>query len=226
MAPESTAHPQASRQSKPQRLAVRIAVAVAVVIWLAGVVLGTQFLWAYKSTPGANAVAPAKWPGSKLVTLASGRSTLVMFVHPLCSCTRASLAELESVLRQSDGRVSAWIMVLHPGGTSDAWQKSSTLDSARHLAGVHLVMDTDGAEADRFGAATSGQVVLYDAQGKLQFSGGITGARGHVGDNTGEARVVSFVNTGTADSHEHSVYGCGLHDPNPRTDPSPADPTT
>src|SRR4029079_14053071 len=115
-----------------------------------------------------NAVAPAKWPGSKLVKLAPGHSTLVMFVHPLCSCTRASLAELESVLQQSDGRVSAWIMVLHPGGTSDEWQRSSTLDSARHLPGVHLVMDTDGAEADRFGAATSGQVVLYDARGQLQ----------------------------------------------------------
>jgi len=226
MAPESRVSSHASGESKPQRLAVRIAVAVAVVLWLAGVVLGTQFVWAYKTTPGVSAVAPAKWPGSKLVAPAVGRSTLVMFVHPLCSCTRASLAELESVLRQSDGRVSAWVMVLHPGGTSDEWQNSSTLAAARHIPGVHLVMDTDGAEADRFRAATSGQVVLYDAQGELQFSGGITGARGHVGDNTGEARVVSFVNTGTADSHEHSVYGCGLHDPNPRTDPPAAGPTT
>jgi len=226
MASRSPFSSRASVKSKPQRLAVRIAVAIAVVIWLAGVVVGTRFLWAYKSLPGANAIAPAKWPGSKLIEPATGRSTLVMFVHPLCSCTRASLAELESVLRQSDGRVSAWVIVLHPGGTSDAWQKSSTLDSARHLPGVHLVVDADGAEAERFGAATSGQVVLYDAQGQLQFRGGITGARGHVGDNTGEARVVSFVNTGTADSHEHSVYGCGLHDPNPRMDPSPAGPKT
>jgi hypothetical protein len=226
MAPESIVSPRASHDSKPQRLAVRIAVAVAVVIWLVGVVLGTQFLWAYKTTPGATAAAPANWPGSKLVAPASGHSTLVMFVHPLCSCTRASLAELESVLRQSDGRVSAWVMVLHPGGTSDEWQRSSTLDAARHIPGVHVVMDAEGAEADRFGAATSGQVVLYNAQGQLQFSGGITGARGHVGENTGEARVVSFVNTGTADSHEHSVYGCGLHDPNPRTDSSQAGPTT
>jgi hypothetical protein len=218
MAPQPTVNPRVSGESKPQRVAVRIAVAVALILWLAGVIFGTRVLWAYKSTPGANAVAPAKWPGSRLVTPASGRSTLVMFVHPLCSCTRASLSELESVLRQSGDRVSAWVMVLNPGGASDEWKKSSTLESARHLAGVHLVMDTDGAEAGRFGAATSGQVLLYDAHGQLQFSGGITGARGHVGDNTGEARVVSFVNTGTADSHEHSVYGCGLHDPNPRTD--------
>jgi hypothetical protein len=210
-----------SPESKPQRAAVRVAVVVAVLIWLAGVLLGLQFLWTYKSTPGTNATAPARWPGSTLITPAAGRSTLVMFVHPLCSCTRASLTELDSILTRSSGRLTAWVLILHPDGTSGEWEKSATLTAARRLHDVHVISDGDGSEAGRFGASTSGQVVLYDAQGRLQFSGGITGARGHVGDNTGEARVVSFVNTGTADSHVHAVFGCGLHDPNPRTDAAP-----
>jgi hypothetical protein len=205
---------------------VRVAVIIAVLLWLVGVVLGMERLWAYKSTPGTNAVAPAKWPGSKLIAPEKGRSTLVMFVHPLCSCTRASLAELGDVLSHSEGRVSTWVIVLHPEGASGDWEKSGTLNAARHLRDVRIVTDTDGVEADRFGAATSGQVVLYDAQGRLQFSGGITGARGHVGENTGEARVISIVNTGTADKHEHEVFGCGLHDPNPRIESAPAGPTS
>jgi glyoxylase-like metal-dependent hydrolase (beta-lactamase superfamily II) len=34
---------------------------------------------------------------------------------------------------------------------------------------------------------TSGHVLVYDRSGKLLFSGGIAGARGQEGDNTGSA---------------------------------------
>ena len=52
-----------------------------------------------------------------------------------------------------------------------------------------MLRDDDGAEARRFGAETSGQTLLYDARGALAFSGGITGARGHAGDNAGRASL-------------------------------------
>jgi hypothetical protein len=105
------------------------------------------------------------------------------------------------------------VLFLHPEGVTADWMTSGTWNEARRIRGVHVIADRDGVEADRFGAATSGQVVLYDARGNLQFSGGITGARGHVGDNTGQQRVLDLVNRGTADAHDHAVFGCGLHDP-------------
>jgi hypothetical protein len=184
--------------------------------WVGGLAYGVQRLWAYKSTPGATAAAPATWPGSPRITPVPGRTTLVMFVHPMCSCTRASLSELTNILQQSAGRVDAWVLVLRPQGAVEGWEHNGTWDAARRLQGVQVVLDEDGNEAERFHASTSGQVVLYDAAGDLQFSGGITGARGHVGANAGEARVVSLLNEGTADRHDHAVFGCGLHDPNPR----------
>jgi hypothetical protein len=141
-----------------------------------------------------------------------------MFIHPQCSCTRASLAELRSILNDAQGSLATWVVVLRPEGVPDEWAHSGTWDTARHMAGVTVVTDPEGLEADRFGAATSGDTVLYDAKGQLLFSGGITAARGHVGNNTGRQRVLSLLATGTADSHAHEVYGCGLHDPNPRTD--------
>ncbi len=58
-----------------------------------------------------------------------------------------------------------------------------------------------GAE---LGSSTSGQVLLYDPSGRLAFSGGITAARGHVGDNAGSDAIVGLVmgwpvvNTSTA----------------------------
>jgi hypothetical protein len=76
------------------------------------------------------------------------------------------------------------------------------------------MIDDEGAEANRFHAATSGQTLLYDADGRLLFSGGITGSRGHAGDNAGENAIVSWVNSGAAARTETSVFGCALFDPN------------
>jgi hypothetical protein len=193
-------------------------IALGVLAWVSGIAWGIQKIQAYSSTPGVVAAAPASWPGSALVEPKQGESTLVMFMHPQCSCTRASLAELQAILDRTHGAVSAWVVVLKPNAMGDEWTHSATWKAARAMPGVTVVMDQEGAEAGRFGASTSGHTVLYDARGQLQFTGGITAARGHVGDNTGRQRVVSLVETDTADSHQHEVYGCGLHDPHPRMD--------
>jgi hypothetical protein len=196
----------------------RAVIAIGVLAWVGGVAWGLQKIESYSFTPGTASAAPAKWPGSRLVSPQAGRSTLVMFMHPQCSCTRASLEELKTIIESTRGAVSAWVVVLKPHGMDDEWAHSDTWETARNLSGVTVVVDNNGSEADRFGALTSGQTVLYSPAGKLEFSGGITLARGHVGENSGERRVVSLVTTGKADASGHDVYGCGLHDPDPRTD--------
>jgi hypothetical protein len=194
-----------------------------VLAWVAGVAWGLQKIQVYSTTPGATAVAPASWPGSPTLKPAAGKSTLVMFIHPQCSCTRASLAELQAILDETRGALSVWVVVLKLNEMPDEWTRSGTWEAARHMTGVTVVEDVEGTEADRFGASTSGDTVLYDAESHLQFHGGITAARGHVGNNTGRQRVVSLVTKGEADSHTHEVYGCGLHDPHPRMDDSSMD---
>ena len=47
---------------------------------------------------------------------ASHAQTLVMFVHPRCPCTRASIAELERVVAQSGGTVKPRIVFSLPDG--------------------------------------------------------------------------------------------------------------
>jgi hypothetical protein len=44
----------------------------------------------------------------------------------------------------------------------------------------------------------------------LIFSGGITGSRGHAGDNAGEMTLVSLLTRGQADRSGTSVFGCPL----------------
>jgi hypothetical protein len=81
---------------------------------------------------------------------------------------------------------------------------------AAAIPGVHPIEDIDGGEIRKFGAATSGQVLLYDASGRLQFNGGITASRGHAGDNDGRDAVASLLRSGRAPLHTAFVFGCSL----------------
>jgi hypothetical protein len=72
-----------------------------------------------------------------------------------------------------------------------------------------VIEDRGEHERRRFAVATSGQVVVYDATGRLRFSGGITADR-HGGPNPGRA-AVERVLRGEADTPaEAAVFGCPL----------------
>jgi hypothetical protein len=115
-------------------------------------------------------------------------------------------------MAQSQGHLSAYVLFLKPSGFSDGWEKTDLWQSAAGIPGVKPIVDDDGVEARRFHATTSGQTVLYDAEGRLLFSGGITLARGHAGDNAGRSAIVSLVNAKIAEQAETPVFGCPLFD--------------
>jgi hypothetical protein len=68
------------------------------------------------------------------------------------------------------------------------------------------------ALARRFAAMTSGHALLYGPNGHLLFSGGITFARGHSGDNPGCDAVIALITTGENESRTAAVFGCSLLD--------------
>jgi hypothetical protein len=113
-------------------------------------------------------------------------------------------------MTQAQGRVTAYVLFVRPPGFSEGWEQTDLWASAAAIPGVTALRDDGGVEAGRFHAATSGQTALYDAAGNLLFSGGITGARGHAGDNAGRAAVVSLLTTGEAERRDAPVFGCPL----------------
>jgi hypothetical protein len=137
-----------------------------------------------------------------------------MLVHPHCPCTRATIGELAELMAHCQGRLTAYVLFLKPAGFSDDWEKTDLWQSAASIPGVNVIVDDDGAEARRFHSATSGQTILYDAEGHLLFSGGITASRGHAGDNDGQSAIISLVNDGAASRTVTSVFGCPLFDAN------------
>jgi hypothetical protein len=200
-------HPSRSR-------ALRLILLASTVSWLLVVSTGLWILWGYENTPGASAKPPVLWPAESRIQRAPDRATLVLIAHPHCPCTRATVGELAAIMAHAQGRLNAYVLFLRPAGFSDDWEKTDLWQTAAGIPGVSVVVDDGGAEAHRFNSSTSGQTILYDAAGHLLFSGGITGSRGHSGDNAGRSAIVSLVNAGTADRADTFVFGCPLFDKN------------
>lgn len=180
------------------------------IFWLICAVGGLWVVWAYDNGPGVAANSPARWPAGTKLSLAGDRPTLVFLAHPQCSCTRASLGELAEALARAAARPKTYVVFLKPSAFADGWEKTGLWETAAGLPDTTVVRDDDGREAIRFGAATSGQTLLYDAEGDLLFSGGITGARGHAGDNVGRATVIALLNHLETDRAATQVFGCSL----------------
>jgi hypothetical protein len=183
---------------------------IAAILWLAGAGTGLYVVWAYDNTPGAAATPPDHWPANDAVALATDRPTLVLLAHPQCFCTQATLAELTEVLARADVTPRTYVLFLKPQGVPAGWTDTTLWRQASALPGVKVMRDDEGLKARQFGAETSGQIVLYDAHGTLIFSGGITGSRGHAGENPSRTALVGLLNDPSSEHRRTSVFGCPL----------------
>jgi hypothetical protein len=183
--------------------------AMAALVWAATVGAAYQAIRRFESTPGVAAVAHASWPGGSRVRRAAGTWTLVMLIHPHCSCSRASVAELEAVLEKAPRTVQTYVLVYRPREFPAGWERTDVVAAAMRLHRAHVLIDEDGAEARLFGGFTSGQTFLYDANGRLRFDGGITLLRGHAGLNSGRAGIIRIASTQTG-TGKHPVFGCAI----------------
>jgi len=200
-----------SRPRTPSSLPLALAGAA----WMLAVLGGMSTLWDHANRPGRSAHPPSHWPEQSRIERSPGRATLVMLVHPQCPCSRASVGELAALMAHAQGRLSAHVLFVEPPGLSDDWTGTDLWESAGAIPGVETVRDRDGVEARHFDAATSGQVVLYDTGGALRFSGGITAARGHSGDNGGRDAILALLAGSPSPSNETPVFGCALFDTGP-----------
>lgn len=178
--------------------------------WLSVAVSGLYIVWAYDNAPGLAATAGPAWPEHTALTRATDRPTVVVLAHPLCDCTRATLGELAEALARTSVKPKTYVVFLKPSSMPDGWEKTDLWESATRLPGTTIIKDEDGHEAEHFGALTSGQTMVYDAQGSLRFSGGITGARAHAGDNAGRSAVVALLNQLPNQHAATNVFGCSL----------------
>ncbi len=190
-------------------------------VWIVAIGCGVVYAWVYESTSAAVAAAADRWPAGSTCTLSPEGATLVMFVHPHCPCSRATLAELAVLMTHCRGRLHAEVMFLQPPSFSDEWTHSDLWESASRIPDVAARIDVGAAEQRRFGARVSGETFVYSAGGELLFHGGITAGRGHVGDNAGRTAIESLVAApghgsrvgGVSQVRGTPVFGCQLQSP-------------
>jgi hypothetical protein len=183
----------------------------ATLVWGLAVAGGLLALQLHGASPGQSGSALDHWPSPCRIPLTGGRPTLIVAVHALCPCTRASVAELERLLIRCEGQVEVYVLIFRPRRVGHGWDPTDGLRSLGITTGVHLIDDPAGEEAARFGAYTSGLVALYARDGRLLFRGGITGSRGHEGDNEGWRAVLGLIQGNTSPHpRETPVFGCPI----------------
>lgn len=196
-----------SAKMKP---AFTVGLGAASVAWIFAVLAGTTLLLQHDYAECPVGPISGQWPKVQEVGLDSQKDTLLMFVHPRCPCTRASINELNRIMARANGDLVAHALFVLPHSLPQSWAETGKWFTARSIPGVTVQTDLDGKLASAFGAKTSGYVVLYNSRGQLLFQGGITSTRGHEGDNLGEDAILAYATGKDPGIHRTPVYGCLL----------------
>jgi hypothetical protein len=178
--------------------------------WMTALAFGARVLFKYETTPGMVGPVSASWPAVSIVPRQPDQPTLLMFAHPHCPCTRASIGELAQIMAHAVGKVNACVLFVKPPGAGPDWDDTDLRSSAAAIPGVTVLTDENGNEAARFGAQTSGHTLVFDRGGTLAFSGGITASRGHAGNNAGENAVLAALTQQALPRARTPVFGCSL----------------
>src|SRR5690349_12190939 len=90
-------------------------------IWFCAIAFGLCLLWRHDTTPGHAATVPSEWPAASSLARVPGRATLVMFAHPRCPCTWASLSELAQLMARCPEQAAAYVLFYKPGNRPAGW---------------------------------------------------------------------------------------------------------
>ena len=178
-------------------------------LWLFILVAGISAFAKFAYTPGETAHAPKLWPALTRLKAPNQLPKLLVFVHPKCGCSEATLRNLEKILPDLVNKVQIKI-VMNDLGDPAMLQGSKAFAQASAFKNVDIVVDHGGYETAAFGVKTSGQAMLYDETGHLVFQGGLTPFRGHEGVSEGEISVVKWIQTREMVWKDTSVFGCAM----------------
>jgi hypothetical protein len=192
------------------RLRGSAALAAILAIWTPAVAFGIHKLLQYSYTPGRPATAAPIWPVNPWVEQARNRPTLLLFVHPRCPCSTATIGELARIMAVDRDRVSATVFFYAPSTQSPDWARTDLWRDAMAIPGVRTAADRDGLAAQRFGAFTSGETLYFRTDGRLAFHGGITPSRGHAGDSSGRDAILNLLAGKPPIYASAPVFGCSI----------------
>lgn len=188
--------------------------------WIVLVGTGQGLLLEHANRPGERSTTPRELTSAVRAALGwrPQRPLLVVVAHPQCPCLPATLGELADALAD-DLPIDLRLLVYTPSAPPADWDDAAALALQRGLRADSIVADTDGTIARGLGSTTSGHLVLCDRDGRVRFSGGITGSRDHAGDNAHAAALRQCLAdvcgqrpAQTTTPVETPVFGCALRE--------------
>ena len=191
-------------RSSPARLKVNLREAA---LWTAGLLVAVAAftMWAAREEQRASAKS-RNWPEGAPLTLDPARLSLLVFVHPQCRGTEATLQTLARVMERCAGHANVTIMLYEDPALLAHWKGGPTKAVAESIPGATVREDHLGEAASFFDVKTSGSALLFAPDGTLLYRGGITPALGEVGE--GEV-LQTWLLEGRGVRHE-PVFGCSL----------------
>ena len=182
-------------------------------VWVGLLSVGHLVLFEYEMTAGPLIDSRRVFPNNSEIKITHGRQNIILFLHPACPCSDATVQEFHKLMREGDKDSVGTAVIYMPRKMEGEWSLQPIISSVKRIRNVSVVHDTDGSLARLFGATTSGHVLVYDGRGVLQFSGGITGSRGHVGDNQYFDLARTSVLAKNPKFATAPVFGCSLGEP-------------
>jgi hypothetical protein len=186
------------------RKKIPVGISLILIGWLIASGIGFWALQRFDFTPGPQIHAEVN------PTLSDNSSSfrIKFFAHPHCPCMRASLAELARLLERWGDQVSTEILVMQPKDIPK--EEFPTIVREFPLPRVTIRYDLEAKEANHYRVRTSGEILVFDREGKLRFRGGITPSRGHQGPNVGSEAVRALLRGERVTITEMPVFGCPL----------------
>lgn len=180
------------------------------IAWLVTIAVVLRGWMDFEHSPGRNVRPQAQWPVSTQLRLDRDHGTLVVFLHPFCPCSRATLERLEQVLSDSSKKPTCCFMIAPVASSVEIDARSANLRLAKAMSPSRTFIDGNKSEARLFDPTTSGHVFYYDAGGSLRFSGGVLVERGSNQPNTFAEALYRAINNPTYPVVHTPVFGCSL----------------
>src|SRR3954470_2128670 len=134
-----------------------------VVGWTAALAGGFVFAFQHDLGAGPKVTAPERLDavGAPSAAWPADACRLIVFVHPQCPCTRATIEELDRIVARTGARSGIRVCVLSLPHRPEAWTKSDLWSAASAIPGVEVIADVRGEIARAFGVETSGTTLCY-----------------------------------------------------------------
>ena len=180
------------------------------VCWVCGVVASVVAVERYSNRDGSTTPLELVWPQESQLTLSPDTLTALIFAHPKCPCTQATVQEFQRIEARHPRAFDTIVVFPVTPAQEAAWRDTRLVRDAKQIQSATVVFDRGGVEARQFRCAVSGQVLLFAPDGHLLFSGGVTPARGHEGNNGGQEAFEHQVENPDSPPLTFPVFGCGL----------------